>query len=171
MATFSSNNRSTAIVPASRQAIWDVLSDPDALASLTPLVKKITADGDRWWWELAGISALGVSVAPSFTEAMVFVEGRRIEFRHDPPKSGGGGIAAERAGVNGTYVLDDAPDGATKLAIDLTMCVELPLPKVSRRAVEKIMATTMAKTGEAFARNLYERLGLDPSKATDSIQA
>lgn len=163
MSTFSSRNQSTAIVPAKRQDIWALLSDADSLASLTPLVKGITAEGDEWCWNLAGISALGVTVAPTFTERMTFVEGEQIEFRHDPPGRN------ERAGANGTYELSDAPAGATQLYIDITICVELPLPRLSRRAVEGVMATTMAKTGDRFARNLYEKLGLDPADASKSV--
>lgn len=157
MATFSSRNQSTAVVPAEREAIWAVLSDPEALAELTPLVKAIRADGDLWCWQLSGISALGVSVAPSFTERMTFAEGERIEFSPDPP------FGEQRAGAEGTYRLSDAPKGSTKLAIDITITAELPLPRAARRAVEKVMATTMARTGDRFARNLYVRLGLDPA--------
>ena len=158
MATFSSRNRSSAVVPAPRDAIWAVLTDPDALAELTPLVKAISADGDTWCWQLAGISGLGLTVAPNFTEQMTFTDGERIEFRHI-------GGDDERAGAEGTYVLSDAADGGTELAIDITISVQLPLPRASRRAVERIMATTMDKTGDRFARNLYRRLDLDPSLA------
>ncbi|QXC61233.1 SRPBCC family protein [Aquihabitans sp. G128] len=156
MASFSSRNRSTAVVPAPRDAIWKVLSDPGALADLTPLVKAISADGDLWCWQLNGISALGVSVAPAFTERMAFVDGERIDFEPDPP------FGEQRAGATGTYLLSDGPDGGTQLAIDITITAELPLPRAAKRAVEKVMATTMEKTGNRFARNLYERLGLDP---------
>lgn len=157
MATFSSHNRSTAEVPASRQQIWAVLRDPDALAELTPLVERITVDGDRWTWQLHGVSALGVQVSPAFTERMIFTEGERIEFHHDPPAG-----ADERAGAEGTYVLADAGEGRTHLAIDITIEVDLPLPRLSAKAVERVMATTMARTGDRFARNLYRRLGIDP---------
>jgi carbon monoxide dehydrogenase subunit G len=157
MATFSSHNRSTAEVPASRQEIWAVLRDPEALAELTPLVERITVDGDRWTWKLHGVSALGVQVCPSFTERMIFTEGERIEFHHDPPAG-----AEERAGAEGTYVLADAAAGRTHLDIDITVEVELPLPRLSAKAVERVMATTMARTGDRFARNLYRRLGIDP---------
>ncbi len=163
MTTFSSRNQSTAVVPAPRDEIWKILSDSSALASITPMVTSITTDGDEWTWKMSGISALGVSVAPTFTEQMGFTEGSHIGFRHDPPAKN------ERAGVNGTYDLADAEGGGTELRIDLTMCVELPLPRAARRAVEKVMATSMAKTGERFARNLYERLGLDPDDAASSI--
>lgn len=163
MSTFSSRNQSVAIVPAKREKIWALLSDAGSLASLTPLVRGITAHGDEWSWNLASISALGVTVAPTFTEHMTFVEGERIEFRHDPPGKN------ERAGANGTYKLSDAPGGATKLAIDITICVELPLPRLSRRAVEGVMASTMARTGDRFARNLYQKLGLDPADAAKSV--
>lgn len=165
MATFSSRNRSTAVVPAERAAIWAVLSDPDALAALTPLVKAITAEGDLWCWQLGGISALGVSVSPSFTERMTFTEGERIEFAPDPP------LGEQRAGATGTYLLADAPNGATQLAIDITITAELPLPRAARRAVEKVMASTMARTGDRFARNLYARLGLDPAWVPTDVAA
>ena len=53
-------------------SLWAVLSSPSRLAELTPLVSAITADGDRWCWQLRSISALGVTVAPSFVEQMGF---------------------------------------------------------------------------------------------------
>ncbi|CAN5885614.1 hypothetical protein BH23ACT2_BH23ACT2_27090 [soil metagenome] len=158
MATFSSRNCSTAVVPATRRQIWAILSDPDALARLTPLVRSIEADGDRWLWHLSGVSALGVSVAPCFTERMLFTEQKRIEFHHDPPDG-----VEERAGAEGTYLLEDADEGRTRLAIDITIEVDLPLPRAAKRAVEKVMASTMTRTGDRFARNLYAQLGLDPA--------
>ncbi len=158
MATFSSRNQSTAIVPAKREAIWAVLSDHEALAELTPLVKAIRADGDLWCWQLHGISALGVSVAPSFTERMTFTDHEHIGFAPDPPFG-----PHQRTGAEGEYVLADAPDGHTRLSIDITIRADLPVPRAARRAVERVMAATMARTGDRFARNLYRRLGLDPA--------
>ncbi len=163
MTRFQSRNQSSAIVPAERAAIWDVLSDPDSLADLTPLVKAITTDGDLWCWQLNGISGLGISVAPAFTERMTFVDGERIQFHPDPP------FGDQRAGAEGTYDLSDAPGGGTELAIDITLLVDLPLPRLSRRAVEKIMATSMTQTGDRFARNLYRTLGLDPAAVDDPV--
>ena len=159
MTTFSSRNVSEADVPAPRADIWAILTDPARLASITPLVRSIKADGDLWCWQLAGISALGVKVAPSFVERMDFVDGERIEFTPAPPAG-----TEERAGATGTYVLSDAGDG-THLAIDITIEADLPLPKVAKRAVEKVMASMMERTGDRFARNLYDQLGLDPQAA------
>ncbi|MEO6572147.1 MAG: SRPBCC family protein [Ilumatobacteraceae bacterium] len=158
MTTFSSRNRSVATVPVLPELIWDILSDPDALAQMTPLVDRITTDGNMWSWTLAGISALGVSVAPTFSEHMTFVPTSRIEYRHEPPPG-----RSERAGASGTYLITQVGDDRSKLHIDITLCVELPLPGFSRRAVERIMAATMQRTGDGFAANLYERLGIDPS--------
>lgn len=146
-------------MPADPAAIWKVLSSPDRLAQLTPLIKAITAKGPIWCWQLNGISALGVTVAPSFTERMTFTEGERIEFRHDPPTG-----ADERAGAEGVYRLSDGGEGLTHLAVDITIEVELPLPAVSRRAVQRVMATSMERTGDRFAQNLYRHLGIDPAK-------
>lgn len=134
-----------------------MLHDSELLAKLTPLVDRIVANGDRWVWTLAGISGLGLEVAPTFTERMTFLPISRIDFQHEPPPG-----SNERAGVNGTYQITKVGESASKLRIDLSLCVELPLPGFSRRAVEKVMATTMQRTGDAFARNLYRHLDIDP---------
>jgi len=155
---FSTRNASRADVPAARTDIWDILVDPDALADLTPLLDGISVDGDRWCWKLGGIRALGVEVAPSFTEQMTFDEPSCITFRHDPLTG-----AAERAGADGVYELTDLDPGWAHLSIDITLHVELPLPALSRRAVERVMASTMTRTGDVFAQRLYTRLGIDAS--------
>ncbi len=77
--------------------------------------------------------------------------------------------ALERAGAHGTYELTPRADDTTHLVIDITLCVELPLPKLSRRAVTKVMSATMQRTGDRFAHNLYRRLGLDPDIATITV--
>ncbi len=157
---FEARNISVADVPASRSAIWEVLRSPDLLAEMTPLIDSISVDGDHWCWKLGGISALGVEVAPAFTEKMTFTPEREIRFEHDPV----GG--PERAGAAGVYTLSDNDDGSTHLEIDITLHVELPLPKLSRRAVQRIMQASMERTGDAFARRLYAHLGVDPTAAT-----
>jgi carbon monoxide dehydrogenase subunit G len=153
MTAFSTRDVSTAIVAASRTDIWALVSDPATLAELTPLIDSIERSGERWTWQLRGISALGVSIAPSFTERMRLVEPASIDFVHDPPTD-------ELAGANGTYRLTEIDATTTELHIDITLCADLPLPGLARKAVEKVMATMMRRTGDAFAANLYERLGI-----------
>ena len=117
------------------------MSSPESLAELTPLVKRITADADRWCWQLTSISVFGVHIEPSFTEQMHFVEGRRITFEHPPPpghRSGPGDWA---------YTLEDSATGGTHLSVDITLHVELPLPALLRQTVERVMASMMARTG------------------------
>lgn len=155
---FSSRNVSRADVPAARSRIWDVLTSPLLLAQMTPLLDHIEVDGDHWCWKLSGVRALGVEVAPSFTEHMTFEPESRITFRHDPP----GG--AERAGADGVYLLEDNDDGSTHLCIDITLSVDLPLPRASRRAVQRVMSSMMHRTGDVFGNRLYRHLGVDPSE-------
>ncbi len=162
MTRFESRNLSEADVPAPPSALWEVLSSPDLLARFTPLIREIRADGDLWCWQLSGISALGVEVAPSFSERMTLVDQERIDFRHDPPSG-----ASERAGADGTYTLAPLDGEAARLFIDITIWVDLPLPKVSRRAVEKVMAESMERTGDRFAANLYRHLEIDPSRVVE----
>jgi carbon monoxide dehydrogenase subunit G len=165
LTTFSARNHSVAVVPAPRQRIWHLIEDAAVLAELTPLVRTIDVDGATWTWHLRGISALGVSVSPTFTELMTFDEPAAIRFEHRPPNG-----RNERAGARGTYLLEAIDDGHTRLEIDLTLCVELPLPRLSRRVVEATIAATMQRTGDRFAVNLYERLGLDPAAVQTTAQ-
>lgn len=158
MTRFSSRNISTSTVPASTEQIWTLISNPATLASLTPLVRSIDGDGDLWVWSLAGISALGLTVAPTFTERMDFVDRRQIVFSHRPPDG-----SDEKAGAAGTYKLFPVDATHTRLAVDITLHIELPLPRLVARTVEGVMAATMKHTGARFATNLYERLGLDPA--------
>jgi carbon monoxide dehydrogenase subunit G len=157
---FHARNHSTAVVAADRDRIWDVLSNPQLLAHLTPLVREIIADGDRWLWQLAGITGLGLEVVPAFTEQMTFTPRERIDFHHDPPRG-----RHERAGANGHYVLADHPDG-TQLEIDITIHVDLPLPRLSRAAVTRVMEESMHRTGDIFARNLANHLDIPHSPPT-----
>lgn len=166
MTRFQNRNRSEADLPVERQRIWEVLTDPGCLASLTPLIRDITADGDTWCWQLSGISALGVSVAPSFTERMVFTPVERIEYHHEPPAG-----TTEKAGAEGVYTLSELDGDRTRLFIDLTMWVDLPLPKLSRRAVERVMAESMQRAGDRFAENLYRHLDIDPSAVEIRVPA
>ena len=158
MTVFRARNASSSTVPAPTQAIWELVTDPTTLAELTPLVSSIEAAGSTWTWSLDGITALGVTVDAVFTVRMEFIDGRRIVFSHEPPAGG-----RELAGLAGSYELTPDGDGQTDLAIDLTLSVDLPLPALSRKAVEGVLRTTMRTTGRRFAANLYDRLGLDPS--------
>ena len=100
-----------------------------------------------------------MEIAPSFTELMQFEPASRITFRHDPPEGD------ERAGAEGTYLLEATGPDSTELSIDITLRVDLPLPRASRRAVERVMRSTMTRTGDVFADRLYRRLGVDPADA------
>lgn len=157
MTRFSSRNYSVATVRADVDVLWAVVTNTATLADLTPLVARIEANGDRWSWTLIGVHALGVSVAPTFTERMSFEPQRRIVFEHDPPAG-----VHERAGADGVYELVEVDSSTTRLSIDITAWVELPLPRMARGAVEGVMATTMRRAGDAFARRLYHHLGIQP---------
>ncbi len=154
MTTFSATTSAEATVLASQQDIWDCLTDPDLMARLTRYVKRIEADRDHWRWELSGLDLLGRSIAPSFTERMIFKEPDRIEFQHDPSVKG------ELAGVNGWYDLRPVDDGeGTVLMTELSICLEAPLPKMAAPAVRRVMRTVLDSMGAGFSANLLEHLG------------
>ncbi|HET6561504.1 MAG TPA: hypothetical protein VFG72_06490 [Marmoricola sp.] len=157
MTIFTATNTSNGVVAADRSAIWRLLTDPGKLAAMTPLLDHIEADGDRWRWVMTRIPVLGISIAPAFTERMTFTPEERIDFTHSPP-----GGKPERASAEGTYVLTEV-EGGTHLAIDLTLCVELPLPRMAKRAVDGVMDKVMAHMGDRFAANLDRELGLLPT--------
>jgi len=157
MAWFSSRNISLSTVPVALETLWPLITDAETLASLTPLIRSIEAEGDHWRWTLEGIEGLGLNVEAVFTERMEFVEKSQIVFSHDPPAG-----QRERAAVEGVYDFVGIDSDATELKVDLTLLVELPLPRLSRMAVEPVMHATMRATGQRFAANLYKHLGLDP---------
>lgn len=150
MTVFSASKRSTAVVPHSRDAVWDVLSDAKLVARLTPMVRSIEDHGSTWLWKLAPIEVLGKSVGLSFTERMEFTPKERIVYTHAPRGD-------ERAGVEGTYQLADSGDG-TRLAIELGVDVDLPFPRLTKPAVQASMQAVIAAMGLGFARNLEREL-------------
>ncbi len=148
MARFTASTRSDAVVKADRMKVWAALTDPVLLPKLTPYLAKIVADGDHWRWEMVKLPVLNLTIAPSFTEKMTFEEGKRIEFTHDPPSG-----AKERAAAEGWYELSETDEG-TQLSIDLTLEVDLPLPRASAPAVNRVMKKVMDGMGDRFAANL-----------------
>ena len=159
MATFKAHTHAEAVVLAPQSEIWAVLVDPDLMAKFTPFLKRITADGEHWRWEMSGIDVLGVKVAPSFTEKMVFSEPDRIEFHHDPPAG-----TKEKSSVAGWYDLKPVPGadgGGTFLATDLEISLDLPLPKVFGKAVRATMKKVVDTMGDKFSQNLLDHLGAE----------
>ena len=154
MTIFSAKTSARADVAAGRAEIWKALVDPALVARMTPFVRRITAEGDHWHWQLTGLDVLGRKLAPAFTERMVFEEERRIEFHHDPPEG-----ATERAGVNGWYDLSEG-SGGTRLETSLEVCLEAPLPKAAGPAVRAAMKGVMATMGDRFSKNLLDHLGV-----------
>jgi carbon monoxide dehydrogenase subunit G len=157
MTRFRASNRSEAVVHAERQEIWSALTDPELLPRLTPLLQRIDTgvggEPDLWCWHLVKISVLGAGISTTFTERMRFDEGRRIEYAHEPRTSG-----TERTGANGSYTLRDV-DGGTRLEIDLTLHVDLPLSRLAAPAIVRTMEAVMGRTGDRFATNLLNHLG------------
>lgn len=153
MARFTSTTRSQAVVPAERVEVWQVLTDPHLLPRLTPYLDRIVVDGDRWRWEMSRLPVLSVSVAPSFTERMDFDPQERIDFTHEPPPG-----VDEKAAAEGTYTLEQVGPRQTELTIDLTLAVDLPLPRVAAPAVGRVMQGVMARMGDKFAENLLDHL-------------
>ncbi|MBF4766168.1 SRPBCC family protein [Nocardioides agariphilus] len=155
MTRFSVSTTSRATVEASRQRVWDALTDTGLLSRLTPYLRRIDAssspDSVRWTWHLVQIPLLGSMVSPSFTEVMTFDEPSRIDFAHDPAR------AEEKAGVEGRYTLVEA-GGATDLSIELAITVDLPFPRLARPAVQAAMHAVVATMGVRFSHNLVRHL-------------
>lgn len=133
--------------------MWEILTDPDRLPTLTPLLSRIDADGEHWRWHLVRLKVLGVGISPVFTEKMTFRDGRRIEFTHDPPAG-----ATEWAGAEGHYALSDVDGGGTRLEIDLNLAVDLPLSRLAAPVVTRTMQATMQMMGDRFSANLLREL-------------
>lgn len=156
MPRFTQTVRSDDRISTTPDRVWAVLTDPQLLAQLTPLVDTITPDGDLWRWRLTRISGLGMSAAPQFTTLVRLQEGRRIDF--EPPPG-----ARDRASAAGFLTVQ--PEGEeTVVAIDVTATVDLPLPRAMQRPVRALMYRTMRAGGTRFARNLVAHLGDPPHR-------
>jgi len=149
---FRARNTSEASLRSAPDRVWKVLTDPELLPRLTPYLQRIDVDGDRWTWHLVRIPVMSATIEPTFTEVMTFDEPRRIDFAHDPTRDD------ERTGVEGTYLLTPEGEG-THVAIDLEIWCDLPLPKISRPAVEGVMNGVVAVMGKRFAANMLKHLG------------
>ena len=152
MATFSTANRSAATVTAGVDAVWDVLTDPDLIARLTPFLHSVHEEGEHWVWQLSKVPVLGKSFSFTFRERMTFDEPHRIEFTHDPAPG-----AQEAAGVEGWYALESRGD-KTHLKTSLTITVDLPFPGLLRPAVTAAMKAVVALMGQRFSANLLQHL-------------
>jgi carbon monoxide dehydrogenase subunit G len=143
MAIFRARDRSSAVLRSPRSKVWAALTDPVLVARMTPYVTSIDVEGDRWTWQMATIPVLGIHVAPTFTERMAL----------DPAHPD------EMTAVEGTYVLSDHGDGGTDVSIDLEIACHLPLPGLTRPAVERVMAGVVKHMGTVYSRNLLKHLG------------
>lgn len=153
MATFTATKISEATVAHPRDLVWDVLTDPGAVARLTPMVRSVTAEGELWHWQLVKIPVLGQSIELGFTEAMTYDPKSRITFAHAPQSEG-----SERAGTDGHYDLSDAGKGSTHLRIDLKVTVDLPFPRLAKPAIQATMQGVLAAMGSGFARSIEKEL-------------
>lgn len=145
---FETSITSSADIPYPRQDVWQVVSNPDQVAVMTPFLRRVTAvDTDTWVWELHGIPYPGGEFAASFTEAMTLQAPERIDFAHAPP-------TAELAGADGWYSLDAIDAQTTHLAIGLTVHARLPAPRWAGTVIEPAMRTVVQQMGNRFAVNL-----------------
>lgn len=152
MNRFHARNTSDAVLKASPEEVWAILTDPELLVRFTPNLKKIDAKGDVWTWHLTRIPVLSSAIEPVFTELMDFDKPHRITFTHDESKTD------EKAGVDGEYRLEPVT-GGTHVSIDLGIWVELPMPKLARPAVERVMEGVVAGMGFRFGQNVRKHLG------------
>ena len=152
MNRFRARNTSEATLRSSPEQVWDVLTDPVLLPRLTPYLKSIDVEGERWIWHLTRIPVMSATIMPTFTEVMTFEKPTKIVFAHDPEKT------AERTAVEGTYLLTPHGSG-THVAIDLEIWCDLPLPRISRIAVETVMHGVVSAMGKRFAHNMLRHLG------------
>jgi len=151
MASFTAHNHSEATVGHSLDRMWEVLTDPSTVQRLTPLVRRITADGDRWHWSMVSLPVLSKRVQPAFTEIMHYQPKSRISFSHDDSRTD------EFVSADGSYTLAEV-GGGTHLTIDLTITADLPLPRLTAIAVETVMRAVMTQMGNGFAANLERHL-------------
>lgn len=153
MNRFTTSIVKTATIDAACEEIWEVVSDPVAIADITPFLHHIDDLGDgRWQWHLTGVPYPGGSFGATFTERMALIEPERIVFEPEPS-------GRELAAVRGQYALTPVRVGVTELHIDLEVSALLPAPRILGHVVVAAMDAVLAHMGDRFATQLMDRLG------------
>ncbi len=151
MTRFTATTESQAVVTADRAKVWELLTDPEAVARMTPFLRRIEVDDDLWIWHMSNVPGLPVAFEPTFTERMTFEPMELIDYEHAP--RGG----REPAAVTGWYRLADHDQG-TQLSIYLEVCAALPLPKMAGGMVTRVMTQVMERMGDRFSQKMLQEL-------------
>ncbi len=134
-------------LPASRQEVWDVLSDVSRFGTLMPNVVRYERVEDGWYWEMEGSSPVGHRLRPSFTLRYRLEAPQRLSFdskeRHEDD------IPAAR----GEVALADA-EGETEATMQLEVHVSVPVPSLLVGPAQRFFQAELGRLAEGFIANL-----------------
>ena len=172
MTALRATTHAEAVVLAPQQDIWDVLVDPDLIGQVHVLfVKRITADGDHWRWEMRRSRGAGQERHPGVHRADG-PQGARIpaiEFHQDPPEGvRGEGRVRSRAEYGVTSrVLRGSTGAAPRSSPTLTISLDLAAARCRQvRRSRALMGRVIDTMGDRFSANLLAHAG---GRATTTV--
>lgn len=157
----------TCDIAAPRQIVWDALNDPDVLARCIDGVERLEADGPNWF---AGV--LNAKVGPVKAKFSGTVELTELE----PPRryvlvgEGKGGVAGFAKG-SAEVVLDELPDGGTRLSYVARSQVGGKLAQLGTRLVEGAAKGYAENFFAAFKAAVEQPAGAAPAEPAEPADA
>ncbi|MFT5222092.1 MAG: hypothetical protein ACI867_000389 [Glaciecola sp.] len=150
--TYRHKSRALAVRESSRAVpqIYAEMADVALLAALIPSVRRCFEVQDRWRWEMKTYRALGLSVTPEFDVDAVFSNEQGVRFRPVGEVTEGArgegeiGLTAGRIGA----------DFLTEIRIEMTVTVDLQLPRMLGSAVGRIVTREVRQVIDDLADRL-----------------
>lgn len=137
-------------LPAARQAVWDLLNDPQRLTRLVPGCEKLEANGTD---EFTGAINVGVAAVKGVYEGKIRLEDKRPPEHYKMVIDGKG----RQGFARGSGTLDLVEDGAQRTVLRYSGDIQVggPLLQVGQRMVEsaaKMMLGQFFAAAEAELR-------------------
>lgn len=135
---------------AGLDAVFALLADVPRSVAHFPEVESIAESGGAWFWRLRELGAGPLRFQAVYANRYhVQAAERRVWWEHVP------GVGNAR--IEGRWVLTPEGEG-TRIAMDASYRLATPFPRVTRAAVEAVVAREQARLVDGYLENLVRSL-------------
>ncbi|MBA3842968.1 MAG: SRPBCC family protein [Actinobacteria bacterium] len=143
---------------APRQAVWDVLNDPESMAKTMPGVESFDVhDAERWTANVKiplGLGGLKMKIDMTKTEE------REPEFARLAIKGAGVGAMLN---MQTSFTLTDAPAGGTQMAWAADVKLAGPVGSMGQRVLQPIVNQQVSHVLNSLDKQIQEQTAATPS--------
>jgi len=151
------------VIPASQQAVWDALNDPNALKEAIPGCESVERTGDH---EFESVVAAKVGPVRARFKGKIQLQDLNPPNSYTISGEGSGGAAGFAKGS--AKVNLSAADGGTKLAYDVDATVGGKLAQIGQRLIDGTAKKMADEFFSNFAARFAEAGAEEPEEAIDS---